>query len=388
MQSRREIIEPWMQMVQRNVFDRGIPPRYVLNVDETPFGGDVSITSPSRIVTSVLKQGKTVIPSTPRHANFTITLTITLDSGSFPAQLIWPSATIPDEFNQFDPLLLKVYANSSGYQDQRTFYSYMTQDILPHILSIRHACKEDSIPIIIFLDGHSSRFTDSFKDYCSVNNITPILFPPHTTHLVQILDQHINSSLKELYSNYLHTLEGYAFEDPTTVPYGIPDYHSLSKESIYRLKFVWSISRALRDTLTSRNITDAWKESGIYSRATMNQKIQEVAPGNGVFDFHEEDYLLRERTSTRLTKRNQQKTERSTKARAKEMKQNKQPTSKPSSTIKSVTKVRAKDITKEHNKESGIKTIITRSGRRGTGYDWSEMMSRKDRMEAMEESLE
>ena len=35
-----------------------------------------------------------------------------------------------------------------------------------------------------------------------------------TSHLVQVLDRHINSSLKELYSNYLHTLEGYAFEDP------------------------------------------------------------------------------------------------------------------------------------------------------------------------------
>ena len=375
-------------MVQRYVFDRRIPPRYILNVDETPFGGDVSITSPSRVVTSVLKQGKTVIPSTPRHANFTITLTITLDSGSFPAQLIWPSVTIPDEFNQFDPLLLKVYANSSGYQDQQTFYSYMTQDVLPHILNIRRACKEDAIPIIVFLDGHSSRFTDCFKDYCSANNITPILFPPHTTHLVQVLDQHINSSLKELYSHYLHTLEGYAFEDPSTVPYGIPNYNSLSKESIYRLKFAWSISRALRDTLTARNITDAWKESGIYSLATMNQKIQELDPGNGVFDFHEEDYLLRERTSTRLRKGNQPKTEGSSKAHAKKMKPDKKPTSKPSVKRLSVSKVHAKEIREEAHRESGIKTIITRSGRRGTGYDWSVMMDKKDRMEATEDSFE
>ena len=59
-------------MVQTYVFDRGIPPRYVLNVDETPFGGDVSITSPSRVVTSVLKQGKTVIPSTPSITNLAL----------------------------------------------------------------------------------------------------------------------------------------------------------------------------------------------------------------------------------------------------------------------------------------------------------------------------
>ena len=294
---------------------------------------------------------------------------------------------IPDEFNQFDPLLLKVYTNSSGYQDQQTFYTYMTKDVLPHILNIRHACNDDAIPIIIFLDGHSSRFTDSFKDYCSVNNITPILFPPHTTHLVQVLDQHINSSLKELYSYYLHTLEGYAFEDPATVPYGIPRYASLSKESIYRMKFAWSISRALRDTLTARNITDAWKESRIYSLATMNQKIQEVPPGNGIFDFHEDDYLLRERTLTRLPKRNQQKTKRSTKENATERKPDKTPTSKPSVKSTVVTKVRARDIRKETNKESGIETIITRSGRRGTGYDWSLMMNKKDRMEATDSSL-
>ena len=36
------------------------------------------------------------------------------------------------------------------------------------------------------------------------------------------------------------------------------------------------------------------------------------APKNGVFDFHEENYPLRERTSKRLTKRNQPKTERGT----------------------------------------------------------------------------
>ena len=302
----RGICEPWFQMVDRLEFSQNIPERYNINIDETPFGGNVNISSPTKVFLSTDIAERPVLPCIPRHINFTVTLAVSLDGSDYPTQLIWKATTVPEEFQQLNPTKIRVYINDSGYQDTDTFLRYMTTDVLAPIMTMREACNDAKIPIVVFLDGHTSRYGAEFKSFCASHNILAIIYPSHTSHALQVLDQNINSTLKELYSGYLHELESYEYEEQTIIPYGTPNLESLSKEGRHRQKFVWSITKALQDTLTAKNIRNAWKPAGPFSKQSTTQKLA-APPTESSLPFSKDNYILVQsaRISTRGERRKQ-----------------------------------------------------------------------------------
>ena len=373
----REVCEPWLSMVQREVFSKKIPPRYIINVDETPFGGNVLPAFQPNVITGTDSEVLPVLPTEPRHVNVTITLAVSMDGTDYPAQIIWKGSSDPPEFAKFNPLKVKLYHNDSGYQDCETFYAYMSKDVIPPLLQMRSSCKEDSVPIIIFLDGHTSRFSSEFKAFCAHHNIIVILYPSHTSHYLQVLDQNLNATLKQFYNLYLHDLSNYKSEDPSLVPYGIPSMDHLSKEAQYRERFVWSMKRALQDTLTTKTICNAWKMAGLFNELTIQEKISSVQPSGVSTPFNEADYLLS--SSPRNTQRKapslrkQKQRECSQKPPAK----NEKPTSMP--TINAISrkpqKIHARDLLKQEKTSRLQQKIKTRSGRTVLTYDWSMISS-------------
>ena len=170
----------------------------IFNSDETPFGGNVNISSPTKVFLPTDTTQRPVLPCIPRHINFTVTLAVSLDGSDYPTQLIWKGTTVPEEFHQFNSTKIRVYVNDSGYQDTGTFLRYMITDVLAPIISMREACNDAKIPIVVFLDGHTSRYGEDFKSFCSSHNILAIIYPSHTSHVLQVLNQNISSTLKEL----------------------------------------------------------------------------------------------------------------------------------------------------------------------------------------------
>ena len=71
----REICQPWFQMISRLVFDSNIPSRYIINVDETPFGSN---EYHQKVVTPLEHTEAIVIAQEPRHNNVTVTLAVSL----------------------------------------------------------------------------------------------------------------------------------------------------------------------------------------------------------------------------------------------------------------------------------------------------------------------
>jgi hypothetical protein len=49
---------------------------------------------------------------------------------------------------------------------------------------------------LLILDGHSSHATPEFDQYCADNKIITLCMPPHTSHLLQLLDVGCFSHLK------------------------------------------------------------------------------------------------------------------------------------------------------------------------------------------------
>ena len=52
---------------------------------------------------------------------------------------------------------------------------------------------------MLILDGHSSHATAEFDRFCTERNIIPLYMPPHSSHLLQLLDVGCFSQLKHLY---------------------------------------------------------------------------------------------------------------------------------------------------------------------------------------------
>lgn len=70
---------------------------------------------------------------------------------------------------------------------------------LKHFVKI--TCATPDNPILLLLDNHSSHCTLASFEYCRVNGIVMLSFPPHTSHKLQPLDLTVFGSLKKSYSN-------------------------------------------------------------------------------------------------------------------------------------------------------------------------------------------
>jgi|SRR5436190_4673392 len=52
---------------------------------------------------------------------------------------------------------------------------------------------------LLLLDSHDSHITPKFNDFCKRNSIIWLCYPPHSTHLLQVLDYGYFSVLKHSY---------------------------------------------------------------------------------------------------------------------------------------------------------------------------------------------
>ena len=108
------------------------------------------------------------------------------------------SKSFPGANYQFDGPDDALYARSeSGGIDNELFLSWM-KVFLRHYGSQR--------PVILFFDGHASRFTLNVIDLAQENDVILFYLPPHTTHALQPLDVSVCKTLKSNFSRVVHSL--------------------------------------------------------------------------------------------------------------------------------------------------------------------------------------
>ncbi|KAM9874815.1 transposase [Verticillium dahliae] len=98
---------------------------------------------------------------------------------------------------------------------------------------------------LLILDGHGSHETTEFMYLCYSNNIHLVFLPPHTSHVLQPLDQSVFGPLKAAYRKELGYLE--QWNDSIVV----------GKRS-----FLACYRKARQSTFTAQNIRSGWKSTG------------------------------------------------------------------------------------------------------------------------------
>ena len=126
--------------------------------------------------------------------------------------MLWAQDSIPEEFKQFPAHRIRVQCGKDSYQTRKTFQKMMLGYYLPEMIHIRKQMDKTATPILLILDGHSSRICLPFIRFCKANNIIVLILPAHTSSITQPLDCVPNGVFKSKF----------AAEAATRVNGGIP----------------------------------------------------------------------------------------------------------------------------------------------------------------------
>ena len=174
----------------------------IFNLDET----SVTYTQKYTAKAICLRGATPPITAKPeRMFSSTLVLCIPMEGTACESTLLWPQAQIPNELKTFCVKRIRVYPSGSAWQTKESFEKMMCEYYIPEMVSRRLKLNLDSEPILLIVDGHSSRLSLPFIRCCKQNNIIVLVLPSHTSSFTQPLDLGPNGILKSVFSRQTAT---------------------------------------------------------------------------------------------------------------------------------------------------------------------------------------
>ena len=218
-----------------------VDPRLIINVDETGFGQSLSGRSkPQKVIVPASFAGSPVYKS-KEEKRYVSCIAATTLSG----RLLTPGLVSVRQQEAADATKCSFYSHCVRYHSATAFVStdifhhYMRHVILDYVETIRTAIGEKRRCVIIF-DGHKGHLSSLLNSLCAEQNIQIVVLPPHSSHLLQPLDQFIFKRMKRQFGQ-------------------ISQITSLTKSS-GTLERVWSAYQASDVTWV---IWRSWEQTGI-----------------------------------------------------------------------------------------------------------------------------
>lgn len=189
-----ENLQPWYSLYDNLVAIHEIPSSLIFNMDETSL--NLNKPSFSKVVTlKGLPPPQKIIP--PRMPNATLVLTTCRDGTHLETQLLWKSASVPEELLPLKAFQINPMPSSSGWQTRASYEKIMLERLLPSMIVKRALLLKTKTPILLLVDGHSSRISPKVLKYATENNIIILTLPAHSSHITQPLDLSTNGVLKQ-----------------------------------------------------------------------------------------------------------------------------------------------------------------------------------------------
>ena len=174
-----------------------VHPRLVINIDETGFGQSASgRTKPQKVIVPSSFSGSPVYKASEEKRYVTCIAATTLVG-----ELLRPGLISNRRQEAEDATKCSFFSNCVRYHSTTAFISadiflhYMRHVILEYVEKQREILGQDSRCIILF-DGHKGHVSRVLRAFCADANIQLVLLPPHSSHLLQPLDQLIFRRMK------------------------------------------------------------------------------------------------------------------------------------------------------------------------------------------------
>lgn len=157
-----------------SIFDN---PERVFNADETVF--------------FLCPKGRTVLAKKGEEAVFTVSgndekecITVLMTGNAAgdlaPPMVVYSYEWIPAAPGQTFPDEWAISKSESGWMTCDTFYEFITNVFHPWLIK-----SNIPLPVVLFIDGHSSHLSLHLSNFCSNNGIEVVALYPNSTHLLQ-----------------------------------------------------------------------------------------------------------------------------------------------------------------------------------------------------------
>ena len=177
----------------------GTDPRLIFNADET-------MMSSKRVYKAVADRENmhAITNGLPPYQHMSAMVTINASGESVPPMIILSNLQeLPQDLREFQHAAW--WASSpNGWMTKRLFTCWAVN--FAHWLA-KYRAKinvHESMPALLFVDGHSSRINYTALEYLRRANCVVIILPAHTSHITQAFDVSIASPLKAIYKQLLH----------------------------------------------------------------------------------------------------------------------------------------------------------------------------------------
>ena len=233
--ARESVIAGFFDLYSTLVKDTNVTADRIYNVDETGFGEGQYNSRVKSVVKKGIKHPYIKHSSTREHTSAVICAS---GSGVILPPMIIFKDSFPHSCYASEGVSGSLYAVSkSGHIDSSLYINFIEKLFIPNIPPQR--------PVILIQDNHASHLSLPLIELCRANDIILLNLPPHTTHILQPLDQ-LFDTLKSAFTNIARTA-------------------SLLRENliISKTKFTPVLKQALK-SLTPKKVATAFRKTGIH----------------------------------------------------------------------------------------------------------------------------
>ncbi|KAE9523029.1 hypothetical protein AGLY_016660 [Aphis glycines] len=182
----------WKTLVELNLIHR---PDRVWNLDETSFCHDPSKT---KIVGGIGISTTRTTHGSGRD-NTSVLMACSAIDQKGPPLIIFKGKSVWDKWVGETSIFpgTTYAATTNGWMEKEVFYNYFEKSF------IKSTNPTPENPVLLIYDGHSSHVDLKLIDTAIKNNVTIMLLPPHSSHLLQPLDLAVFKSIKNEWDKIL-----------------------------------------------------------------------------------------------------------------------------------------------------------------------------------------
>ena len=175
-----------------------IDPRLIINIDETGFGQSLSGRSkPQKVIVPVSFTGSPVYRAGEEKRYVSCISATTLAGDLLRPGLICNRKQEADDASKCSFFnACARYHSATAFISTDIFLHYMRTVVLDYVLRQRETLGHESRCLIIF-DGHKGHLSPLMNALCAEEQICLVVLPPHSSHLLQPLDQLIFRRMKQ-----------------------------------------------------------------------------------------------------------------------------------------------------------------------------------------------
>ena len=167
----------------------GIPPEFIINIDESGFQEWVDARRLQCIVPADCNKSSVKIPRDRSTKKATLLGGICADGSTIRPMVIISRETIEKELLDlgYTPDKVMYGRSDTGFMNQTLFLNWAKNSFIPEMRIKRNICNYDG-PILLIMDGFGVHDCDQFRSLLDEENIHPLLFAPHSSDQTQFLD--------------------------------------------------------------------------------------------------------------------------------------------------------------------------------------------------------